>query len=280
MKRKNIVNIMALVLVMSSVPSMAADYTVTSSSSFVFGEATSVPAIIDGGSVPESEIDKSKNSALIPPKFGSNTSNLRGTGVPLTPNLASPYTDTVDSVIVVDPPASAFENPLPMQSGSFVQGDIYIPGVIGSGNGYYYESELFTPVTEDMYYSAGYLGTLKIPAIGVTAKVYEGTTSAVLNKGAGHFVDSSIWNGNVCIAAHNRGTNAYFGEIHTLEYDDTIEFTTKRGTRTYRVYNVEKISVNDTSNLQATGDNIITLITCVKNQADYYRWCVQAIAVN
>ena len=32
------------------------------------------------------------------------------------------------------------------------------------------------------------------------------------------------------------------------------------------------------SNLE-TADNIITLITCVKNQADDYRWCVQGYEV-
>jgi len=89
-----------------------------------------------------------------------------------------------------------------------------------------------------------------------------------------------VWNGNVCLAAHNRGTNAYFGKIHELDYGDKITLTTKKGTRTYRVFNVEKISVSDTSNLQGTSDNMITLITCVKNQADYYRWCVQGYEVD
>ena len=36
-----------------------------------------------------------------------------------------------------------------------------------------------------------------------------------------------------------------------------------------------KISVDDTSVLNDSTENIITLVTCVKNQPDY-RWCVQA----
>ena len=55
-----------------------------------------------------------------------------------------------------------------------------------------------------------------------------------------------------------------------------IRFTTKLGTRKYEVYSVEKIAVDDISSLQNTGDNILTLITCVKNESDKYRWCVQA----
>ena len=36
-----------------------------------------------------------------------------------------------------------------------------------------------------------------------------------------------------------------------------------------------KISVDDTSVLNDSTENIITLVACVKNQPDY-RWCVQA----
>lgn len=36
-----------------------------------------------------------------------------------------------------------------------------------------------------------------------------------------------------------------------------------------------KISVDDTSVLNDSTENIITLVTCVKNQPDY-RWCEQA----
>ena len=91
----------------------------------------------------------------------------------------------------------------------------------------------YTPVTSDLYYNNGSLGTLKIPAIGLTVRVYEGTDSTALKKGAGHFSDTSIWNGNVCIAGHNRGINNHFGQIHTLGTGDTITYTTKLGTRSY-----------------------------------------------
>ena len=47
------------------------------------------------------------------------------------------------------------------------------------------------------------------------------------------------------------------------------------GTRSHEVYSVSKISVDDTSVLNDGTENIITLVTCVKNQPNY-RWCVQA----
>ena len=99
-----------------------------------------------------------------------------------------------------------------------------------------------------------------------------------LAKGIGHFEDTSIWNGNVCLAAHNRGANSYFGQIHTLDIGDKITLTTKLGTRTYEVVSVSKVSETDRSGLAASNGNMITLYTCVMNQ-NAYRWCVQAVEV-
>lgn len=111
----------------------------------------------------------------------------------------------------------------------------------------------FTQVTDDLYYSGGYLGTLKIPAIDLSVKIYEGTGSSTLKKGAGHFEETSIWDGNVALAAHNRGVNNHFGKIHTLEAGDTIHMTTRLGTRTYKVTSVSKVSENDRQRLGGLG---------------------------
>ena len=136
----------------------------------------------------------------------------------------------------------------------------------------------FTEVTSDLYYKGGYLATLKIPSIDVNVKVYEGTESAVLRKGAGHFEDTSIWAGNICVAAHNRGVNAHFGEIHTLDVGDEITLTTKLGKRTYAVTSVNKISELDSSLLAPTAENCITLFTCVRNERES-RWAVRAVEI-
>lgn len=273
-----------MTLMLASTSVFAADYTVDAPSPGIFGKPTSVTTVYTADNVNKAEFDKSKNSSLIPPVFGSPTSNLRGSGEPLTPNLASVYTDAQSAGNITasseQPTVTVSSNvngnpPIPGNVTTSTGNSIYIPGTVKSDDKYYYEEEAFTKVTNNMYYSGGHLGTLKIPELNLSVKIYEGTANSVLKKGAGHFKDTSIWNGNVCLAAHNRGANDYFGEIHNLNYGDTIKLTTKKGTRTYRVFNVEKISVNDTSNLQGASDNIITLITCVKNQADKYRWCVQ-----
>ncbi|MFR6694607.1 MAG: hypothetical protein ACLUS6_11780 [Dysosmobacter sp.] len=44
-----------------------------------------------------------------------------------------------------------------------------------------------------------------------------------------HFEDTSIWEGNVCLAAYNRGANSYFGADPHAEHRDKITLTTKLG---------------------------------------------------
>ena len=82
----------------------------------------------------------------------------------------------------------------------------------------------------------------------------------------------------MALAAHNRGTNDYFGEIHTLDIGDRITLTTRLGTRTYQVTSVEKISETDRSDLAPSAENRLTLYTCVRDQRAF-RWCVQAVDV-
>ena len=133
-------------------------------------------------------------------------------------------------------------------------------------------------MTSDLYYSSGYLGTLRIPAIGLSVRVYEGTDSSTLMKGAGHFKGTSIWDGNCAIAGHNRGVRDDFGDLHTLERGDTITWTTKLGVRTYEVTSVQKVKETDTSGTAPSNENKLTLYTCVRNQRAY-RWQVQAVEV-
>lgn len=213
----------------------------------------------DGGAM-ENE-DVSKNAALIPPGFGSASADALHTGAYLTPNLA-PATAAGTGTIINGTGASIL---FPTYTGN----DIYASGdQTVSSTGY-------TAVTDDLYYSGGHLGTLKIPALDLSVRIYQGTGSSTLAKGVGHFNETSIWDGNVALAAHNRGANSYFGELHTLELGDRVTLTTKLGTRTYEVISVSKVSETDASALAASTENLLTLYTCVRNQSQY-RWCIQA----
>lgn len=260
--KKPICTILTLALAAAmALPASALEYTIEAPDVPDYGKPTSVEVVqtADGGA--RKNEDVSKNAALIPPGFGTASMDALYTGAYLTPNLAPGGMPAAGTVIngagsaVVVPGSTVYVN----TGGS----------VISTG---------YTEVTEDLYYQNGSLGTLKIPALDLSVKIYQGTGSKTLAKGVGHFEETSIWSGNVALAAHNRGTNSYFGQIHTLEIGDKITLTTKLGTRTYKVVSVEKVKETDTSGLAASTEDMLTLYTCVRDQRDS-RWCVRALAV-
>ncbi len=263
-----------------AVPASAAgpmEYTFDGTGDPEYGKSTSIEVVHTAGGGAMKNEDVSKNAALAPPAFGSYSADTLHTGTPLTPNLAPGYQPAAGAVIN----GSAGVTQPPAMGGGTTDGSgaIYVPGsstvtVTNPGS----TSGGYTEVTDDLYYSNGSLGTLKIPAIGLNVKIVQGTDSAALKKGAGHFEDTSIWDGNVALAAHNRGVNNHFGQIHTLEVGDTITLTTKLGTRTYEVTSVSKVSETDRSALAASATNMITLYTCVRDERDQ-RWCVQGVEI-
>jgi len=118
---------------------------------------------------------------------------------------------------------------------------------------------------------------LEIPKINLCANINFGTTEEVMNKYIGHFDNTNLWEGNVGLAAHNRGYPVnYFGRLKELQIGDEIKYTTVYGTKIYKVTSLNIIEDTDWSYLQKTDDNRITLITCVENQPKYRR-CIQGI---
>ena len=316
----------------------ALEYTMGPPDDYLFGKATSMDEIhLEEQPL---NVDRSKNTSLIPPGFGSPTSYLPGSGEYLTPNLVpgafsggittslsginypasgSSYAGNASSdsasasrvsyggaassgllsgEAAAADSVSAFEMPTSVADDGENAGSIYgstfevsySPSARTSSSQSVREQVVdnvsqsktdtaqseFRTVTSDLYYTDGHLGTLSIPAIKLNVKVYEGTDSETLALGAGHFPDTSIWGGNVCVAGHNRGANCYFGNIHTLNIGDEITLSTKLGSRTYAVQSVEKIGEIDSKHVAPTSENCITLFTCVRNESEF-RWCVRAV---
>lgn len=255
MKKLSMLLAVCLALTAFSMPAAAYEYTFDGEEPGLFGEPTSdsttyIPANDD------TNIDRSKTAAIIPPAFGSPTSYTLNAGEYLTPNLVERNGGTAANTSI----------------GTTVMPPSITPTTPSGGAA----SAAYTSVTSDLYFSDGSLGILRIPAIGLTVNVYQGTDSSALLKGAGHFANTSAWNGNCAIAGHNRGVNNHFGKLHTLNVGDTITYTTKLGTRSYTVCSVAKIAVDDLSVLDESAANMLTLVTCVMDQPQY-RWCVKAI---
>lgn len=120
------------------------------------------------------------------------------------------------------------------------------------------------------------LGILTIEKIGLNATVKEGTSEKILLNYIGHIEETSTYDGNIGLAAHNRGCeNSYFARINELEKGDIIKYKTKFFERTYVVDNIKVIYETDWSLLQSTEENKISLITCIAGKKEQ-RLCVQA----
>ena len=77
---------------------------------------------------------------------------------------------------------------------------------------------------------------IEIPKISLIAPIEEGTSQEVMLEYVGHFENTQILEGNIGLAAHNRGYPInYFAELKKLEIGDEIIYKTKYGTKKYKV---------------------------------------------
>lgn len=116
---------------------------------------------------------------------------------------------------------------------------------------------------------------LEIPKINLKANIEEGTTKEIMEDYIGHFEETKKDEGNVGLAAHNRGyKNNYFERLKELKEGDSIFYNYQGKIKEYLV--TKHVIIKDTnwSYLENTEDNRITLITCVENEPEYRR-CIQ-----
>lgn len=120
---------------------------------------------------------------------------------------------------------------------------------------------------------------IEIPKISLNAHIEEGTTQEILIKAIGHFENTEKWNGNVCLAAHNRGYMCnFFQKVKNLKVGDEIIYHTKQGKKIYKVQTNKIILETDWKYISQTKDNRITLVTCEENRGEYRR-CIQAVQI-
>ena len=125
-----------------------------------------------------------------------------------------------------------------------------------------------TEVEKDIWY-------IEIPKINLKADIREGTTKEIMEDYIGHFEETKKEEGNVGLAAHNRGyKNNYFERLKELKEGDSIFYNYHGQTKEYLVTKHVIIKDTDWSYLKETEDNKITLITCVENEPEYRR-CIQ-----
>lgn len=132
---------------------------------------------------------------------------------------------------------------------------------------------------ETKQYEIKDLGTIECEKIKLNAPIKETIELDVLATAVGHFEDTGIYNGNVCLAGHNSGTNrkgediGFFKRLNELEIGDKITYHHAFGEYIYKVSEIKEIEETDFSVLEPSTTDKLTLITCIKDQKKL-RLCV------
>lgn len=117
---------------------------------------------------------------------------------------------------------------------------------------------------------------IEIPKINLSAKIKEGTDEKTLNEYVGHFEETNKINGNIGLAAHNRGYKVnYFNRLKELEKGDLIYYKYKNIELIFEVQEERIIKDTDWSVLEKNENNYLTLITCLENVPEKRR-CIIA----
>ena len=126
------------------------------------------------------------------------------------------------------------------------------------------------------------LTRIKIPAINVDVVVVEGITPTALRAGAGHYPSTPLpcEKGNVAIAGHRTTYGKPFADLDQMKAGDQVELDTPVGGCVYQLkrgpYIVDK---SDTSVLNSTPDQTLTLTSCHPKGSAAKRIIVQAVWV-
>ena len=241
----------AAMLLSMIVPVRAWNYTFTSgpNNSDVFDSPTPTDDFIFPN--PHENVRRDKNSARTPPPYGAFSGYIPTNAVNPHHRHVSPSTVASAGMMShLDFPSSA-------ANVTDTVGEAMLPSTV------LLNRDGGIVMTEPLFFDDGTMGRLEIPRFNRQLIVRSGATDANLMIGAGHLSSTSAWDGNVVISAHNRGVPNNFWFLTDMRNGDIVIYTTPHGERTYEVVETRQILAEDTSILDWSHDNILTLLTCV-----------------
>jgi sortase A len=105
------------------------------------------------------------------------------------------------------------------------------------------------------------LAILRIPKIHLEVPVLNGTDEITLNRGVGQIAGTVApgEKGNIGIAGHR---DSFFRNLKEISRGDVIELETTSASATYIVNRILVTDADDTSVLQPSADQTLTLVTC------------------
>lgn len=114
----------------------------------------------------------------------------------------------------------------------------------------------------------GIMGSVEIPAIGVSLPIYHGVSDEVLASGAGHVPGSSLPVGGAgthCVLSGHRGlpSSRLFTDLDRLQTGDVFLLHVLDQTLAYEVDQIRIVEPDDLASLGITGGaDLCTLVTC------------------
>lgn len=170
---------------------------------------------------------------------------------------------------------SNYDNVISEKSDEEKQEDMLLAGeynkLISSGtidsNDDTYDSDTTNYYSLLAYGDGGEIGYISIPKVGINLPIYHGTSDAVLSKGAGHMVNTSLPIGGASthsvIVGHTGLSYAMFDGLHELVVGDKFYITIQDKTLTYQVVETLKVLPNETDyTVIVPGKDLVTLVTC------------------
>ena len=131
----------------------------------------------------------------------------------------------------------------------------------------------------------GMMGYIKIPKIGVEIPIYHGTSNKALQKGVGHFDNSSLpvgGRGSHAVLSGHRGlaTSRLFTDLDQLETDDMFYVYVSNKTLAYKIDQIKVVKPSEIDFLKIEKDkDYITLVTCTPYAINTHRLLVRGTRV-
>ena len=176
-----------------------------------------------------------------------------------SPQRAVPAPPTADNPMLAAPPTTAAPAPAPavtrppLPTPSYIPSDSYAP----------------EPVVE--------IGTMEIPAIGLSHVIYQGVTLHNIDRGPSHWTGTALpgQRGNTVFAAHRVTNTRPFRNIDRLKTGDEVIFTVHGARSTYRVNGNVIVEPTDTWIGAQTEAFTGTLYACHPPGSLAYRYVVK-----
>ena len=128
---------------------------------------------------------------------------------------------------------------------------------------------------------SGMIGTVEIPAIKVNIPIYHYTTSASLEKGAGHLLGSALPVGGEsthCVVSAHRGlpNQKLFTDLNLVKDGDVFYFHVLDQTVAYEVDQILTVEPSQVESLSVVkGEDYATLVTCTPYAVNTHRLLVR-----